>query len=239
MNFKEYLIEKINNTRNEADMVLHQIFNNVDESHVDYTEERLDFNVGIMVKRSGYSRLYVTIFNSDVNSVRLAENIKKNGFTIVINTTDYPERNTIDTFLSNKATYGDIKKELETFIEKYNDGETEFVTAYEDNKQINTDEHFEKLYREVVDNMKRRVDDYKQIAADLNAQLDATADEGKKQTLVRALETLKDEHFGNTFKKFKKIAGETVGIDLTRFEKDYKKKFDTRLEDFYEYIVKL
>jgi hypothetical protein len=40
MNFREFLIEKINNSQNEADIVLHQVINNADESHIDYSDSR-------------------------------------------------------------------------------------------------------------------------------------------------------------------------------------------------------
>ena len=48
MTFLLFLIERINNPENEADVILHQIISNVDESHVYYSDHRLDFNIGIM-----------------------------------------------------------------------------------------------------------------------------------------------------------------------------------------------
>ena len=110
INFRDFLIEKIDNANNEADMVMQQMLHNVDESHVEYTDERLDFNVGIMVNRSAYSRLYVTILNSNTNSVKLARNMQKDGFSIVIETTNYPERSDIDRLLSNPNLYKSIKR---------------------------------------------------------------------------------------------------------------------------------
>ena len=112
MHFKDYLIEKINNTDNEADIVLHQVINNVDEAHVDYTDDRLDFNVGIMVKRSNYTRLFITIMRESDEQVRLAKNAQadKDGYTIVIETDDYPTRMDIDQFLSSKPVNSIISK---------------------------------------------------------------------------------------------------------------------------------
>lgn len=238
MDFKSYLVEKVNNTQNEADIVLHQIIDNVDESHADYTDNRLDFNVGIMIKRSSYSRLYMTIFNSYSDSVRLGKNTQKDGFTLVINTSNYPSRMEIDTFLSDKNIYNAIKSKLIMFIDNYQGDEKNDVNlTYETNKRINTPETFEVLYSDVVKNIKSRIKEYKNIAADLNHKLDKTANEAEKQILVRSLETLKDEYFGDTFKKFKKLAVTGMDVDLTRFDKDFKAKFDTRLENYYEYVV--
>jgi len=241
MKFKDYLIERINNSQNEADMVLHQIISNVDESHVDYTDDRLDFNVGIMVKRSAYSRLFVSIIkaDSDGSLIRLAKNNQKDGYTIVINTPNYPNRMEIDSFISSKDVYNKIKNEVVLFIENYQQTKDEFKTTYETNKEINTDENFEKLYSRVISEMKKRVEEYKEISSDINDKIERTANEAEKQILVRSLEKLKDDYFGNTLKKFKRIAAETIDVDMTRFEKEYKKKFDTRLEDFYEYVIKL
>lgn len=238
MDFKTFLIERISNTKNEADIILHQIFNNLDESHVDYEHERLDFNVGIMIKRSAYSKLYVTVIAANKTSVKLAKNNSRDGFTIVIHTTDYPKRMEIDSFLSSKGIYNKVKEVLINFIDNYQENDDEFRTTYEDNKQINTDATFERLYNEVIAAVKKRVNEYEKIAQDIENDIESTADEGRKQTLIRSLETLKDEYFGNTFKKFKKIASEVIDVDMTRFQKEYKKKFDTRLEDFYEYLVK-
>lgn len=241
MHFKDFLMEKINNTDNEADIVLHQVINNVDESHVDYTNDRLDFNVGIMVKRSTYTRLFITILREADESVRLAKNMQsdKDGYTIVIETDDYPSRADIDMFLSNKGVYNSVKQQVSVFIDNYKETGDEFKTEYESAKEINSPEQFEQLYGEVIKEMKKRVEEYKQVAIDLNHQLENTANQVEKQTLVRSLEKAKEDRFGDTFKKFKKIAGETVGVDLTRFDKETKAKFDTRLEDFYEYIIKL
>lgn len=239
MQFKDYLIERINNSHNEADIVLHQVMNNVDESHVDYGDDRLDFNIGIMIKRSAYSRLYLTIIKSKTNSVKLAKNMQKDGYSIVVNSTSYPKRMQIDDFIGKKAIYNLIKNELIIFIENYKSDKNEFNTSYETNKEINTDEHFEKLYNTVIAEMKKRISEYKDIAADIQKQIEETANEEKRQILVRSLEKLKDEYFGDTFKKFKKIAAEAIDVDMTRFEKEYKKKFDTRLEDFYQYVIKL
>ncbi len=241
MSFKTFLMEKINNTDNEADIVLHQIINNVDEAHVDYDDDRLDFNVGIMVKRSNYTRLFITIMRESDDQVRLAKNTQaeKDGYSIVIETDDYPSRMEIDQFLSNKGVYATVKAQIMLFIDNYKENGNEFKTEYESSKEINSPEQFEQLYNEVIKEVKKRVEEYKQVAIDLNHQLENTANEVERQTLVRSLEQAKEERFGDTFKKFKKIAGETVGVDLTRFEKEYKQKFDTRLEDFYEYIIKL
>lgn len=239
MNLKQFLIEKINNTANEADIVLHEIMSNIDTSHVDYSEGRLDFNVGIMVKRSSYSRLFMTILADDEFSCKLAKNLKRKGLSIVISTPTYPKRMEVDSFLSNKKIYNKVKEVLVQFIDEFMEDDDEFRVTYEENKEINTDEKFEELYMQVIEEMKERVEEYKKIRDDMNNELERTANEARKETLIRGMEKLKDEYFGNTFKKFKKIAGETMDVDLTRFQKEFKQKFDQRLEDFYEYIVKL
>lgn len=240
MNFINFLVERIDNMDNEADMVLHQVVDNVDEAHVNYEDGRLDFNIGIMIKRSGYSRLYMTILDSETNSIRLAKNTDpdKGGYTIVINTTEFPARTDIDKLLMEKL-YKGVKQEIMRFIETYqNKDDEDFKTTYESDKEINTPEKFEAMYKEVTSEMEERIKDYKGIARGINFDIDNTYDEAKKATLVRSLNTLRDEYFGDTFKKFKKIAGEDLNIDLTRFNKEYKAKFDNRLEDFYQYIIK-
>jgi hypothetical protein len=237
MQFIEFLIEKIDNITNEADIVLHQIINNVDESHVDYNENRLDFNIGILIKRSEYSRLYMTIFKEKEEFIDLAKNNNKDGFTIVVKTSNYPNRMEIDNFLSNTKIYNSVKKEIVTFIDEYYDDTHEVITSYEASKEVNTDENFENLYNTIINGMKDKIKEYKNIAEDLNKKLETTANEAERQTLVRSLEKLQDEYFGNTFKKFKKIAVGIIEIDMTRLEKEYKRKLDTRLENFYEYIT--
>jgi len=241
MSFKDFLIEKINNMENEADIVMHQIINVIDDAHVEYTDDRLDFNIGVMIKRSTYTRLWMTIIRESDESIRLAKNksTTKDGYTIVIETDDYPSRKMIDTFLSNKNIYSGVKRQVVIFAENYKEDSNEFETGYESDKAMNTDANFERLYDTVVKQIKKKIEEYKQIAIDLNHQLDSTANEAEKQMYVRSLEKLKDEYFGDTFKKFKKIAAEAIDVDLTRFEKEYKQKFDSRLEDYYEYIVNM
>lgn len=237
INFRDFLIEKIDNASNEADMVLQQLLHNVDESHVEYTDERLDFNVGIMVNRSAYSRLYVTILNSETNSVRLARNTQKDGFSIVIETTNYPSRNDIDKMLSNPKLYSGVKNELISFLNTYQGDETNFKTTYESDKEINTPKEFEELYTAISDGINERVKEYKEKVYKMKYEMDNTADEEHKQHLLRGMDTLKADSFGDSFKKFKKIASEEFDVDLTRFNKEYKAKFDSRLEDKYEYII--
>jgi hypothetical protein len=128
MKFKEFLIETINNPENEADVILHQIISNVDESHVYYSDHRLDFNIGIMIKRSAYFRLYMSIFNGGSGSIKLGKNkdTEKGGYTIVISAAKYPDRMDIDAFLSQKGVYDEVKEELVKFIENYKEDVDEF-----------------------------------------------------------------------------------------------------------------
>lgn len=239
MNFKQYLIEQMSNPQNEADVLLHQIMHNIDEGHVEYADERFDFNVGILVKRSGYVKLYFSVFNKpeDKINVKLGKNNQKEGFTIVVETKDYPSRGDIDKFFGNKLVYNAVKSELIKYISEYKEDSGEFRTTYESDKEINTDENFEKMYSEVVADIKKRVEEYKGIVKEINDELENTADEHRKQILVRSIEKLKDEYFGDTFKRFKRLAADSIDIDMTRLEKEYKKKFDSRLEDFYENII--
>jgi hypothetical protein len=239
MNFRDFLIERVDNTGNEADIVLHQIVHNADEAHIDYADGRLDFNIGIMTKRSSYSDLYMTIIRDSKESVELGKNNKKDGFTIVIQTTSFPKREKIDTFLSNKGVYDKVKKQLQLFIQEYYDDSSEFETEYESDKDVNSPRSFEKMYNNVVNDMKKKIKEYKGIASGIREEIEATGDESHKQVLIKSLDTLRDEYFGDTFKIFKKRATEDMELDLTRFTKEYKKKFDTRLEDFYEYVIKL
>lgn len=239
MSFIDFLIEYVDNTSNEADIVLHQILHNVDDAHVDYGDGRLDFNVGIMIKRSSYSDLYFTILRDDNEAVKLAKNNRKDGFTLVITTPSFPKREKIDTFLSKKSMYGKVKEAMQLFIKEYYDDSSEFETEYESDKDVNSPKSFEKMYNSVVNQMKEKIRDYKQIAAGIREEIDATGDESHKLVLVRSLDKLRDEYFGDTFKIFKKRATDNLELDLTRFTKEYKKKFDDRLEDFYEYVIKL
>ena len=239
MNFRDFLIEYVDNTGNEADIVLHQILHNVDDAHVDYTDGRLDFNIGIMIKRSSYGDLYVTIMRGDTEFVKLAKNNRKDGFTILITTPSFPRREKIDTFLSKKAMYSKVMDAMQLFIKEYYDNSSEFETEYESDKDVNSPKSFEKMYNSVVSQMKEKIRDYKEIAAGIREEIDETGDEAHKLILVKSLDKLRDEYFGDTFKIFKKRASENLEIDLTRFTKEYKKKFDDRLEDFYEYVIKL
>ena len=236
MDFRDFLIEKIDNSNNEADMILQQLMHNVDVSHVEYSDERLDFNVGIMINRSAYSRLYVTILASDADTVKLARNTQKDGFTIVIETSNYPKRNDIDGVLSTPNLYTALKRELIKFIDTYQGDEGNFKTTYESDKEINTPDEFERLYKEVSDGVTKSIDAYRDKVEQMKYEMDNTSDETIKQHLLRGMDTLKTETFGDTFKKFKKIASEDMDIDLTRFDKEHKAKFDERLEDQYEYI---
>jgi len=239
MRFKQYLLEKVDNFQNEADVVLHQIISNVDDSHVDYSKERLDFNIGTMIKRSDYFRLYITVLNSDSYNCRLAQNNKRDGFTIVISTDKYPARKEIDTLLSNKSVYSDVKQLIVDYISKYKEDIDGVYTSYEEVKQINTPERFDDIYNEAVAEIKRRIQEFEEISADMEAKLEQSANEVERESLVRGIEKLKDEYFGTTFKTFKRIIADLVEIDLTRFDKEYKQKWDSRLEDFYENITKL
>ena len=174
---------------------------------------------------------------SDTNSVKLARNMQKDGFSIVIETTNYPSRNNIDKLMATPKVYGMIKNELISFLNTYQGEEGKFKTTYESDKEVNTPEEFEKLYKSISDGINKRIKEYKEKVFKMKYEMDNTADEAHKQHLLRGMDTLKSDSFGDSFKKFKKIASEEFDVDLTRFNKEYKAKFDTRLEDKYEYII--
>lgn len=239
INFKQYLLEQLSDTENEADILLHQIMSNLDEGDIDYTDTRLDFNVGVLVKRSGYAKLYFSVFNQGrANySVKLGKNKSKDGFTMVISTSKYPSRLKIDNFFNNKAIYNKVKTELVKYIEDYKDEDSEYRSTYESDTELNTPENFNKLMDEMKQNIQLRVDDYNGAMKEINAKLENTANEHEKQILVRSIEQLKSEYFGENYKIFKRKAVDECDLDLTRLEKKYKHDLDRKLEDIYEKIV--
>lgn len=237
MNFKQFLLNEYSKAfSNEVDLVYQQILDNLDDGHVDMNDEKLSFNVGIIIKNSEYNNLFIVIRQGSSNQVRLGTN-KENKPTIVVDKKGrLPTRKNIDKFLDDVDFAKDVKKQLKKYLETYYDAdsENEASTSYEKKKGFNADveKHLEKLIKAID----TKIDNFHKGKSYLKDEHGKTANVAKQETLQSAVSKLLDDELGGSFNAFKSIVMKLPEAEfVNHLESEAKKKVLSRLESYYEH----
>jgi hypothetical protein len=247
MNFKQYLLEKANSHRNEADIVFHHILGNLDYGHVDYDQAKgkASLNIGSLIKNSNYSDLNLVVRKGDKFDVRLGADAANN-LAIVVDVPTFPERTEIDSMFSeNKEVLAGFRKAFSKYLIRHmaKDGETEFSnkTDVEKKQHVNNKDSFEKAYGIFATMASRALQNYQNQKAELEKQKESTNDEGRKHVLDMALENLKDTVFGKSHKELlNNVLAKSQELDgyYKHMEGEFRKKFESRVEHFFDAKIK-
>src|SRR5713226_4884747 len=121
MNFRKYLLNEYTKpVNNEVDLVYQQLLDNLDDGHIDMSDDEIMFNIVIIIKNSSYNNLDLVIRKSQENQVRLGRDSEDKP-TIVIDTTKrkLPTRKNINSFLEDIELSKKIKTQLKKYINSY------------------------------------------------------------------------------------------------------------------------
>lgn len=237
MSFKNYLIEQHSHKLLERhDIVLQQIIDMIDSGHIDYAEDKVDFDIGTLIGQPKLKGLGVAIRKSADKSkkVRLGQR-EDGGYAIVIDTDEIPVRQDIDALLSSKDVYGQFGSAFNRYMKTYFDKTKEYdSTKNEVLAQTNNRDAFEGYYSELLKGIGEYRTEYDSAVGEIDKELGTVAHSGRKLSLELAKQKLRDEYIGATDKDFiskvMKLPNAKFGDNLN---KDWKAKLEARLGSYY------
>jgi len=238
MNFKQFLLlEYSKPIDNEIDLVYQRILDNLDDGHFDALDDKIMFNVGIIIKDSAYNNLHFVIRKAKENKVRLGKG-KDGKPAIVVDAKKrkLPSRKNIDTFLEDVELAKQIKEELKKYLELYFDGDAEVdaSTNYEKKKGFNSG--FEDHLTKLIAAIDKKINNFHEAKSFINNRHSGTANVAKQEQLAAAKKALLDDEFGGTFNNFKSIVLKLPEAEfVNHLESEAKKKVLSRLESYYEH----
>jgi hypothetical protein len=237
MSFKKFLVEDSNKKVDaQVDLIYQKVLDNLDESHIEASNERIAFNVGKIIKNSALNNLYFTIRGNSEENVRMGTD-RQGRPTIVIDTREkIPHRRDAGKFLENPKISDKIKSQIRKWLDKHYDPESEVEpsTGYESKKKINSD--FEDHYEELIKAVNKKVDDFHGAKSYLKTKHDSTGSTGRKEIITSAMTQLLRDQMGTSAKEFMGIVMKLPQASfIQHLSPDAKKIVMARLENYYEH----
>lgn len=239
MRFTKFLIESKQAEKilhEKHDLVLQKVLDAVDNGHVDYSDERILFDIGEISDTPQLRGLKMVIRSGGENNIRLAK-AKDSNYAIVIDTTEQlPNRQDIDTFLARKEVYSGFKRAYERYAKKYHD-KNKVYEPNETQQQVNANsrEAFETNYNDLIKAIGSHHQKYSQAVAEIDKELGSIANVGRKQALELAKNKLRDEYLGKDDKEFlSKVLNLPEAGFHKHLDKTWKSKLEGRLGSYYK-----
>lgn len=234
MSFKQFLIESHTQKLLEKhDVVLQQIIDALDDGHVEYGEDKIDFDIGNLINQPKLKGLGVAIRKGKAG-VRLGQN-KAGGHSIVIGTDKMPSRQDIDGLLASKDVYGQFGNAYSKYMKTYFDKNKEYdITDTEKFIQHNNRDGFEGSYSDLLKGIEDHTSQYTKAVSELDKELEGNAHSGRAMALEQAKKKLRDEYIGASDKDF---IGKVMKLPQAEFsnalDKEWRAKLDGRLGNYY------
>lgn len=249
MRFKNFLRESLITENNVVELTYQKILDNIDTGHVDFDSDKIETDVGKLIKNSKVN-VKLVIRKSNENQIRLGKEKESETYAIVVDTTKgLPKRDEIDKFISRdeELTQG-IKDSLKTYFKNYHDENKDDVTTtnHEDQAEANTSQVFEDRYEVMIKELNQRLSEFKEMTENLRNELENTQNKGERETIKRAIARLAKDEFGEDLNGFLKVArgiiskgpeGENTGF-ANNLSKQNKERLHSRLENYYEQKIK-
>lgn len=235
MSFINYLIEQkeIQVLTEKHDLVLQQIIDAIDSSHIDYSEDNIRFDIGSVTGQPKLKGLGLLIRKAQEDQVRLGK--KGDEYCIVIDAESLPSRKELDIFLSGQEVYGQFANAYQSYMTNYFDKTKEYdITDTQRKLATNNRDSFEEYYTKLLQAITDHTGQYETALGDIDSQVAAMGNHGKKLALELAKENLRNEFIGkdsNDFvSKVLKLPGAEFVNDL---DKTWKEKLESRLSSLY------
>jgi hypothetical protein len=236
MNFKSFLINNNKTILNENhELTLQKIIDSIDDKHVDYSDNKITFDVGEVAEIPKLKGLNIIIRKSNKDSVRLGKDTNGRYSIVVDSSSKLPDRTDIDKFLSSVKIYKGVSQAYKKYINLYFDNKKESkLTDTEENVLLNNRTSFEDAYNSIIKNIRDKHDEYTATIAEIDKELHKNANVGKKHSLELAKNKIKNEYIGKDSNEFlskvKKLPAATI---LNKLDKEWLAKFDSRIKSFY------
>lgn len=235
--FLSFICEKKNYSKEEALLVLHKIYGGIDNCHIEKNDKYYEINIGQMIKDKNYKSLNL-VFRKG-NNVGLAVKNSDDYFYLIVELPDFtPEisRQDLLSRIEQKKIADKILMNIQKFISEMGDEfhDKNKETVHEIRSKDN--EEYESRYDNLIKAFNNSISEYKKAIENINQQVNGNI---AKQTAANmAKKTLKNEYFGENFKKFLSIIKKLPEAKfIDNLESETKKKILKRLEDYYDHYV--
>lgn len=237
-NFKTFLIEFAKPVKNQVDIMYQSMLDNLDETHIEFSDDKLLFNVGKTIKNSTYNLLDFVVRIASKPAIRLGHD-EQDKHAIVIDTTGkLPSRTTLKRFMEHGKYADRIKEQIKKYLKKQGDslGESdpEKVTTYEKTKEVNT--NYEAHYEKLIKAIDKKLADLGQAKDYIKNKHTDNANHAKQAVADAALGHLHSNEFGEGFNGFKSSVLKLPEAQfIKQLESEAKKKVLSRLESYWEH----
>lgn len=235
MNFLTFLKENYNQSK--AHIVLQKMADMIDDGHVEYNKDKIDINLGRLIKDATLYDLHVLIRKAKENSVKLGKNKLDDKISIVIDTNYYPQRQNLRKLFAREEVVKGFEDAFTQYMKSHHTKiDHEEKSHYETSKEMNTPKGFENAFKDLEGKIKDKISEYKKAKAELENETGKSALASHKATHGAALERLKIDMLGNSAKEFvSKMLKLADAKLMAHIDNNYKKKLTSRLISYYEH----
>jgi hypothetical protein len=236
MKFKQFLVESEKQFETQVELIFQKLLDSLDESHIDIGDDRVQFNVGKIIKDSTLNNLSVVIRANSGDNTRLGTDSSGRHAIVIDTTKNLPNREKVVKYIKSAELAEKFKKQVAKYLEKHydSDAKVEPSTSHEKNKQINSG--VEKHYDDLVKAINAKMDDYRGSHDILRRKHKSTGSAGEQEIITSAMSQLKRDLFGHSEKEFMGIALKLPQAEfIQHLAPEAKKKILSRLSSYYEH----
>lgn len=242
MSFKTFVTIMEGEYANKAMLVLQSFIDNLKSAHYDNDGNKLTFNVGNAIKLAKFSNLEIVLRSGNEVSVKLGKRTDSDTYAVVVDLKHVPTIREVYKVLEHPKIMQPVVAEIEKYLgitrSQDNKIDDSKLTNYERIKKYNSDESFEETYTEFVKRLKQKRLELDKMISNFEEQKASTGNSSRKVTLDLAIEKLKSDYFGKTFKDFKSKAYSLLNEIHQGFRENLNKENKEILEDRLEQIYK-
>jgi len=241
MSFRNFIQINEGEYVNKATLIYQAFIDNLETAHYNKRDGDITFNIGKTAKIAKFADLELVLRKSSESNVRLAKRKSSDVFCIVIDLTSLPTSNELETVLEKPAVMRPAIEAIETYLDKKRGSTNEdsgYLTDYEKSKKYNEKEVFEEHYQKLVEKLKEKYSEVQKMVGNFERQKEETENSSRKVTLDMAIDKIKKDTLGKTFKEFLSKAYsilDEINSDFKEnMDKEKKKILESRLKQFYE-----
>ena len=238
MDFKHFLMEYAKPVKNQVDIMYQHMLDNIDETHIDISDDKLLFNIGKTIKNSTYNLLDFVVRIANKPAIRLGHDDQGKHAIVIDTTGKLPSRTTLKRFMEHGKYADRIKDQIKKYLKKHGDviGEMEpdHTTTYEKTKDIN--KNFETYYEKLIKSIDKKLEDLGKAKEYIKNKHGGNANHAKLAVADAALGHLHNDEFGEGFNGFKSNVLKLPEAQfIKQLDGELKKKILSRLESYYEH----
>jgi len=225
---------------NKATLIYQAFIDNLETAHYNKKDGSMSFNIGKAAKIAKFADLELVLREAPTQNIRLAKRTNSDNFAIVIDTKAIPNIGELESKLESPQIMRPVVQAIETYLgyKRKSPTNSDYLTDYEKTKHYNQKEVFEENYQKLVDRLREKYSELEKMISNFEQQKEKTDNSSRKVTLDMAIDKLKNEYLGKTYKEFSskayKILDEVNPDFKENLDKEHKNILDSRLKQFYE-----